>query len=161
MITNCIRMFKWYSLVLSIITFVLSAVVLLNVNVASAKTVYDNQSPMTDKELVSFIELLPRFRAWASSNNEVASPSITEGKADFVYSENAAAWVKSNGWEPRRFFSVMGRAAAALFIVAEGSEMPKTKPTDMPNVTNDELELVRRHLAELLNAGSDAPPINQ
>ncbi len=139
----------------------LSAAVLFANNTALAKTVYDDQALMTNEELLGFIDLLPKFRAWASSNGESASPGITDGKADFIYSENAAEWVKARGWDAKRFFSVMGRAAAALFIVAEGNEMPNKKPTDMPNVSQEELELVRRNLAALLHAGSDAPPINQ
>ncbi len=138
----------------------LCALVLFAGNHALAKTVYDGQPPMTDKELLGFIELLPRFRAWTSSQGEDAAPSVNDGEADFVYSENAAAWVKARGWDPKRFFSVMGRAAAALFIVAEGSELTGKKPVDMPAVTQEELDLIRRHLAALLHAGSDAPPIN-
>ncbi len=134
---------------------------LLSNNASFAKTVYEGQPPMTNDELLSFIDLLPRFRAWAASNADNTAPSISEGKADFAYSEKAAAWVKAQNWNPDRFFTIMGRAAAALFIVTEGNEMKNEKPTDMPVVSQSELELVRRHLAALLQAGSDAPPINQ
>ncbi len=136
-------------------------VILLSGGTAFTKTVYEGQPPMTDKELVSFIDLLPHFRAWATSNADNTAPSISDGKADFAYSEKAAEWVKARGWDPNRFFAIMGRAAAALFIVAEGNEMSNKKTTDMPVVSQSELELVRRHLAALLQAGSDAPPINQ
>lgn len=129
---------------------------------AHAKTVYDKQAPFTDKELVSFMEMLPHFRAWAASSGEEAHPTVSsDGKADFVYSRKAADWVKARGWDPVRFFSVMGRAAAALAIVEEGNDLVTKKPTDMPKVTEDELDLVRRHLASLLRAGSDAPPIKR
>ncbi len=142
------------------VVLVICFALLIGTNMANAKTVYDDQPPMSEKELLSFIELLPRFRAWAASNREEAAPGITDGKADFTYSDKAAAWIKSRGWEADHFFSVMGRAAAALFIVAEGNGVNSSKPTDMPSVTQSELELVRKNLAALLRAGSDAPPIN-
>ena len=130
---------------------------------ASAKSVYDNQPPMTDKELVGFIELLPHFRAWAASSKEEAHPSVDKksGKPDFLYSAKAAEWVKMRGWDAARFFSVMGRAAAALAMVEEGNDISSNRPPDMPTVTPGELDMVRRHLAGLLKAGSDAPPINR
>lgn len=129
---------------------------------AYAKNVYEKQPPITDKELVSFMEILPHFRAWAMSSGEEAHPTVTkDGKADFVYSRKAADWVKARGWDPVRFFCVMGRAAAALAIVEEGNDMVTKKPTDMPTVTEAELDLVRRHLASLLRAGNDAPPIKR
>lgn len=127
---------------------------------ASGGTVYDNQPPFTDKELVSFMEILPHFRAWAASSAEEAHPTVSKsGKPDFMYSRKAAEWVKARDWDPARFFSVMGRAAAALAIVEEGNDNMTKKPTDMPQVSESELDLVRRHLASLLRAGSDAPPI--
>ena len=121
--------------------------------------VYDAQPPMTDKELTAFIELLPHFRAWAISSHEEAHPAVVRGKADFVYSAKAADWVRLRNWEPQRFFCVMGRAAAALSIVEEGHTLNDKRPPDMPSVTQQELDLVRRHLLPLLRAGSDAPPI--
>lgn len=128
-----------------------------------AKSVYDNQPPMTDKELVAFMETLPHFRAWAASSKEDAHPSVDKktGKADFLFSPKAAEWVKVRGWEPARFFAVMGRAAAALTMVEEGNDISSNRPPDMPSVTEAELNLVRRHLAGLLKAGNDAPPINR
>lgn len=126
-----------------------------------AQSVYDGQPPVTDKELVALMEDLPQFRAWAISTKEEAHPVIRGGKADFLYSPKAAEWVTQHGWEPRRFFSVMGRAAAALSIVAEGNDISTQRPPDMPAVTSQELALVRRHLAALLKAGSDAPPIKR
>lgn len=129
---------------------------------ATAKGVYDNQPPVTDKEMVSFMEVLPHFRAWALASKEEAHPYVNKaGKADFVYSTKAAAWVRQRGWEPARFFCVMGRTAAALTIVEEGNDLMTKRPSDMPSVTENELELVRRHLASLLKAGSAAPPIKQ
>lgn len=127
---------------------------------ANAKNVYDNQSPLTDKELVSFIELLPQFRAWTVHFNVEAHPIVNSvGEADFVYSEDAANWVSSKNWEPKHFFSVMGRTAAALAIIGEGNDLLTRTPTDMPTVTEEELFLVRKHLGSLLKAGSSAPPL--
>lgn len=129
---------------------------------AYAKTVYEKQPPITDKELVSFMEILPHFRAWAMSSGEESHPKVgQDGKADFVYSRKAADWVKARDWDPVRFFCVMGRAAAALAIVEEGNDLVTKKPSDMPTVTESELDLVRRHLASLLRAGNDAPPMKR
>ena len=97
--------------------------------------------------------------AWARESGEEAHPVLRNGKADFVYSPRAAEWVRAQGWEPVRFFCVMGRMAAALVIVEEGNDMRGTRPRDMPGVTEEELALARRHLGTMLKAGGDAPPI--
>jgi hypothetical protein len=57
-----------------------------------------------------------------------------------------------------RFFCVMGRTAAAMAMVSEGEDF-KSRPSDMPAVSEKECGLVRRHLGELLRAasGADAP----
>ena len=122
--------------------------------------VYAGQPPVTEKELLAFTELLPQFRAWAREGREEAHPVLRAGKADFLYSPKAADWVTARGWQPARFFCVMGRLAAALVIVEEGNDMG-SRPADMPSVTNEELELARRHLGILLTAGGEAPPIRQ
>ena len=116
---------------------------------------------MTDKELLDFLELLPQFRAWAKSNNEEAHPIMRNNKADFLYSPNAAAWVQAHNWNPVRFFCVMGRMAAALSIVEEGNDMSGARSKDMPEVSEGELALARRHLGTMLKAGGDVPPINK
>ena len=121
-------------------------------------TVYDKQPPVTDKELLSFLDILPHFRAWAKAGNEEAHPVLRNGKADFMYSPKAAAWVQEQGWNPVRFFCVMGRMAAALAIVEEGNDMTGVRPSDMPEVTEGELALVRRHLGTMLKVSGDAPP---
>lgn len=126
---------------------------------APQATVYDRQPPVTDKELTGFLEVLPRFRAWARESREEAHPVLRNGKADFLYSPRAAEWVRAQGWEPVRFFCVMGRMAAALVIVEEGNDMSGTRPRDMPGVTEEELALARRHLGAMLKAGGDVPPI--
>ena len=122
--------------------------------------VYAGQPAVTEKELLAFADLLPQFRAWARAGQEEAHPVVRDGKADFLYSPNAAAWVAAKGWQPARFFCVMGRLAAALVSVEEGNDMG-SRPADMPSVSNEELELTRRHLGTLLTAGGDAPPIRQ
>ena len=122
-------------------------------------TVYENQPPVQEKELLSFLELLPAFRSWAQAHQEEAHPVLRQGKADFLYSPRAARWVTEHGWQPVRFFCVMGRMAAALVIVAEGNDMGNTRPPDMPGVSDSELELARRHMGAMLKAGGHAPPI--
>lgn len=117
-------------------------------------SVYDKQPPVTEKEVLGFVELLPRFRQWARDNKEEAHPVRHKGRPDFLYSPEAAAWVKNEGWDPRRFFCVMGRMAAAVTIVAEGNDMP-TRPGDMPAVSSGELELARVHMGSLLKAGGN------
>lgn len=123
--------------------------------------VYEKQPPVTDKELLDFLELLPQFRAWAKGNNEEAHPILRNGKADFLYSSSAAAWVQAHNWNPVRFFCVMGRMAAALSIVEEGNDMTGARSKDMPEVSEGELALARRHLGTMLKAGGDVPPINK
>ena len=127
---------------------------------ADATNVYAGQPAVTEKELLAFAEVLPRFRAWARDGHEEAHPVVRGGNADFLYSPQAAEWVTAQGWQPARFFCVMGRLAAALVIVEEGNDMG-TRPADMPSVSAEELALARRHLGILLTAGGDAPPIRQ
>jgi len=127
----------------------------------AASSVYDKQPPVTEKELLGFLELLPQFRAWAKANNEEAHPILRNGKADFLYSPNAAAWVQAHNWSPVRFFCVMGRMAAALSIVEEGNDMTGARSKDMPEVSEGELALARRNLGSMLKAGGDVPPINK
>ena len=128
---------------------------------SASVNVYDKQPPVTDKELLDFLELLPQFRTWAKGNNEEAHPILRNGKADFLYSPAAAAWVQEHKWNPVRFFCVMGRMAAALSIVEEGNDMTGARSKDMPAVSEGELALARRHLGTMLKAGGDAPPINK
>jgi hypothetical protein len=84
-----------------------------------------------------------------------------EGKPDFVYTPEAAAKAEELGWEARRFFCLLGKAAAALFLVEEGTDRMQplqAMPPDMPAVTEAEMALVRKHLASLLRAGAGGPP---
>lgn len=123
---------------------------------AAAPNVYDRQTVVTEKELLAFLDVLPQFRAWARAAHEEAHPVLRHGRADFLYSEQAAAWVRAKNWEPARFFCVMGRMAAALALVADGDEAVRAR--DMPAVAAEEMALARRHLGSLLRAGGDAPP---
>lgn len=128
--------------------------------VAKGSTVYEGQPVVREGELSTFLELLPRFRAWCGTHGEDAHPVINvEGKPDFKYSPAAAAWVKEQGFEPARFFCVMGRMAAALAIVEEGNDYAGSRPKDMPSVDPKELSLARKHLGELLSAGGAPGPI--
>ena len=127
----------------------------------SSATVYEKQPPVTDKELLSFLDVLPHFRAWAKANSEEAHPTLNNGKPDFMYSQQAAAWVQQQGWDPVRFFCVMGRMAAALAIVEEGNDMNGVRSKDMPEVTEGELALARRHLGTMLKVSGDVPPISR
>jgi len=141
-------------------TLSVACILFLTCTEAKATSVYDGQPHFTNEELASFIELLPHFRAWAIPNNIKANPVVNkDGKADFIYSQEAAEWVLSNNWKPERFFFVMGRAAAALAVIEEGNDLLTRRPTDMPVVPEEELRLVRRHLGSLLKAGSEAPPL--
>ena len=126
----------------------------------AALSVYENQPPVTEKELLRFLDVLPQFRAWARAGNEEGHPILRNNKADFLYSPQAAAWVQQRNWDPVRFFCVMGRMAAALAIVEEGNEMG-ARSRDMPDVTDDELALARKHLGSILKAGSSVPPISR
>ncbi len=121
-----------------------------------ANNVYEKQAPFSEKELTTFIQLLPQFRTWSTANKEVAHPKIVNNKADFIYSKAAENWVKQHKWDARRFFSIMGKAAAALYIISEGSHMNGPRPKDMPNVTQAEIDLVQRHLSKILEAGKNA-----
>lgn len=116
------------------------------------------QPPFTGKELVEFTETLPIFLAWARTR-KAAHPIMNEaGRPDFFYTPEAAAKVRDLHWEPRRFFCLLGRTAAALYLVEEGSDLTDALPGDMPSVTRDELALVRRHLGALLRASTGGSP---
>ena len=129
-------------------------------NPAEEKTVYDNQPPVTEREINAFVAILPSFRAWARQNGENAHPTLnSNGKPDFLYSVNAAKWVREHEFDPPRFFCIMGRMAAGMVIVEEGNDFKGTRPVDMPSVDKDELGLVRKHMKSLLRAGGPAQPI--
>ena len=119
---------------------------------STGTTVYDSQPSVQENELLRFLEILPKFRTWAHTHHEEAHPTLSNGRPDFLYSENAAKWVKTNGWEPRRFFCVMGRMAAAFMIAEEGNDLKGTRPRDMPRVDAAETQLARKHLGKMLEA---------
>lgn len=119
-----------------------------------AGELYD-QPPFTPAELDRLIDDLPRFRAWVKANGEKVHPVLTaSGKPDFLYSPKTAAHVEQLEWEPRRFFCVMGRAAAALAIIEQGTELTSSPPADMPRVSSAEMNAVRNNLTGLLQASS-------
>ena len=123
-------------------------------------SVYENQPPVTEMELESFVLLLPRFRKWARSNGEDAHPIVNSaGEPDFKYSPKAAQWVTEHNFDPLRFFCVMGRLAAGMVVVEEGNDFKGTRPADMPGVSAQELGLVRKHLGELLAASAPHAPV--
>lgn len=126
----------------------------------ASRAVYDGQPAVKGPELSRFLETLPQFRAFVREQKEEAHPVVRNGKADFLYSPSAAAWLESRGWNARRFFCVMGRMAAALAIIEEGNDMMPNLPRDMPSVSKDELALARRNLDNLLRVGrAPAAPI--
>lgn len=126
----------------------------LTAQAAAVSSVYDKQPDVTEKELFQFLDLLPQFRQWTRAEKEEAHPILRKGKADFLYSDKAAQWVKEKGWDARRFFCVMGRMAAALVMVEEGGNS-MARPKDMPEVSKAELELARKHLGSILKASMD------
>jgi len=122
------------------------------------------QGAYTEKELVRFIESMPHFLAWARAGKVTVHPVVNAaGKPDFVYTPEAAAKAQELGWEPGRFFCLLGRTAAALYLVEEGTDLVHALPPDMPTVTASEIALVRKHLASLLRAGTGgpAPPLSR
>ena len=119
---------------------------------APAATVYEGQADFTEQELMRFLADLPRFRSWHRSSGQSVHPKVTDGAPDFEYTPEAADWARSHGWEPVRFFCVMGRAAAAM---AGAVEEKPIKAADMPSVSPAEIEAVNRHMVELLRVGGD------
>ena len=127
-------------------------------NAARAGASVYAQEPYTEKELVRFIESMPHFLAWAQASKAKLHPATNAaGKPDFIYTPEAAAKTQELGWEPKRFFCLLGRTAAALYLVAEGADRSDALPPDMPTVTAAEMALVRKHLASLLRVGAGGP----
>lgn len=124
-------------------------------------SVYEGQPPVTEKELLAFVDILPQFRLWTQLQHEEAHPILKSGRADFLFSSRAGEWVREHGWDASRFFCVMGKMAAALVIVEEGNDMQGTRPPDMPDVAPQELSLARKHLGALLKVSYLASPISQ
>lgn len=119
---------------------------------ARAENFYD-QPPLTEQELLTFIADLPAYLTWARAIKDQPHPTLgKDGRPDFVYSEAAAAKARELGWEPRRFFCVMGRTAAAMAMQKEG-KVGAERPADMPVVSPAEFKLVRRHIEALIKAG--------
>jgi hypothetical protein len=113
------------------------------------------QPPFTEKELTDFVDALPAFLRRARADKMTAHPVVNAaGRADFLYGPEAAAEAQRLGWKPARFFCLMGRTAAALYLVEENTDLPDKLPDDMPSITRDETALVRKHLTSLLRAGA-------
>ena len=124
---------------------------------ATAESLY-GQPPFSETELNQFIADMPRFRDWIKTHKETAHPILNEsGEPDFLYSGEAAAYIKTTGWKPERFFCIMGRAAAAVALIQQGDAIAKKPPVEMPNVSASELDTVRRNLPALLKAVQPAP----
>ena len=112
-----------------------------------------------EQELLRFIDSMPRFLGWVREHKIAIHPdNSATGKADFYYTEQAAAKVTELGWDAKRFFCLLGRTAAALYLVEEGSDQASDLPKDMPTVSKKEMSLVRKHLGSLLRAGTGSPP---
>lgn len=124
-------------------------------------SVYAGQPPITEKELLAFVDILPQFRQWARTQQEEAHPVLRSGQADFLFSTRAGDWVREHGWDAPRFFCILGKMAAALVIVEEGNDMQGTRPADMPDVAPQELSLARKHLGELLKVSFQPAPMRQ
>ena len=114
---------------------------------AASADFYD-QPPMTEAELLKFIDDMPSYLQWARHNKEQAHPDLDkQGRPSFSYSAKAAAKMTELGWKAERFFCVMGRTAAALAL--GGRKPGLDKPVDMPMISPKELTLVRRHMDKL------------
>ncbi len=125
----------------------------------TAITVYDGQPEYTESELLRFASALPGFREWCRRTGEQPHPAVKNGRPDFAYSAAAAEWARFHGWDEQRFFCVMGRSAAALTMVMgrEGGRDNVPAFKDMPQVSQQEIDLAQKHLGELLKAASDHP----
>ncbi len=122
--------------------------------ISPAMADFYKQSPMTEQELLKFIDDLPSYLSWARSEKEVAHPSLSDkGRPTFIYSQKAADKVKELGWQDKRFFYVMGKAAAALSLESSNISI-RDKAVDMPVVKPSEFDIVRKHAEKLVNAGS-------
>lgn len=117
---------------------------------AWAGSLYD-QPPFSEKELQRFIADFPGFRAWCKAQRIQPRPLVdASGKADLAYTPETGTYLKNGGWEPERFLCLFGRVAAGVAMIQNERSDADPKPLDMPGVSNDELDLVRRHLPELL-----------
>lgn len=131
-----------------------SAAVFPGLEKAGPHTVYAGQPEITDEEMKRFISFLPSFRSWVQGRGLTVRPRLTGGKPDFAYPPAVGTWLSGQGWNPDRFFCVLGRSAAGMTIVSEGSDA-RARAADMPAVSVKELDIVRGHLAGLLSAFSD------
>ena len=125
---------------------------------AFAASLYD-QPPFSETELHQFAVDFPPFRAWCAAHGEQPEAVVNEkGEPGIVYSPQAAAYLRAAGWRPERFFCVFGRVAAAVAVVGQEGRITEPMPLEMPGVSGDEIDLVRRNLQELLTIRNQNPP---
>ena len=115
------------------------------------------QPPMREEELARFIDGFPAFKAWSRKTGDRPAPSIdATGTPGFTWSDGAAAKARELGWQPERFFFVLGKAAACLAVIENDEDYSaKARPPDLPAVSKEEVALVQRHLVSLLRATSE------
>lgn len=115
------------------------------------------QPPMAEAELARFIDSFPAFKAWSRTTGDRPAPSLdASGNPGFTWSEGAAAKARELGWQPERFFFVLGKAAACLAVIENGEDYSaKARPPDMPPVSKEEVAAVQRHLVSLLRTTSE------
>lgn len=116
-----------------------------------------SQPPMSEPELMRFIDTFPKFREWSRTSGDRPAP-MTDGAGNpsFTWSEAAAAKVTALGWQPDRFFFVLGKAAACLAVIENGATYKDAgRPPDMPPVTDGEIAIVQRNLVSLLRVTSE------
>lgn len=126
-------------------------------SVHAAEAGFYAQPPMSEAELARFIDSFPAFKAWSRKTGDRPAPSLdASGNPAFTWSEGAAAKARELGWQPERFFFVLGKAAACLAVIENGEDYSaKARPPDMPSVSKEEVAAVQRHLVSLLRTTSE------
>lgn len=135
-----------------LVTVLLMLMLGLAAHPAFAGSGFYDQPPLRELELQRFIDTFPVFKAWVRSSGERPAPGTdANGAPTFTWTEPVAAKVRELGWEPERFFFVLGKTAAGLAIIENGDAYAgPQRPADMPPVTPGELALIQRDLVSLL-----------
>lgn len=124
--------------------------ILVCATAVSAASLYE-QPPFSEKELQRFIADFPPFRAWCKAHGLQPRPQVdATGQADLAYSPETGGYLQAEGWKPERFLCIFGRVAAGVAMIQNERSTSDPKPLDMPGVSGDELDLIRRNLPELL-----------
>lgn len=127
---------------------------------AQAVTVYENQPPVTDKELVGFLEILPRFRAWARSIRKRPIRSCAT-----VRRTSSIRPKRRNGCAPRagtRYaFSASWAAWPRPWSLWRRQRHERHPPARHARRHRGRAGSGRRHLGTMLKAGGNAPAINR